>query len=129
MIPVPVSHPALPELPSSSTSEAPTESLLTSTAAGATIVGMVGFSLLLYKNATMVRTIVNAGYRLLQSCLYKTSDSLKTATNFYWFHSPFKAKTRITLQNGFTPVELPSAELRHGERALTPCHIVLLVKY
>ena len=76
------SNPTLPELPSSSSSELSAESLLTPAATGAMIVGMVGLSLLLYKNFTMVRTIINSGCRLLQSCFYRTRDSLKTASQF-----------------------------------------------
>lgn len=78
----------LPELPSSN--ELPAESLLTPAAAGAMMVGMVGFSLLLYKNVIMVRTVVNTGCQVLQSCFYRTRDSLKAAANFYSFHSPLK---------------------------------------
>jgi hypothetical protein len=70
-------------LPGSTSSES-AGSLLALTAAGV----MVSF--LLYKNVIVARTIVKAGYRLLQSCFYKTRDSLKTANNFYSFLSPLK---------------------------------------
>ncbi len=83
-----------PALSSPSSSESSAESLLTPAAAGAMMVGMVGLSLLLYKNVTMVRTVVNASCRLLQSCFDRTRDCLKTASNFYSFHSPLKTATR-----------------------------------
>ncbi|MBS0350876.1 MAG: hypothetical protein JSR33_06790 [Proteobacteria bacterium] len=79
-------------LPGSSVSSA--ESWLTPSAAGAMIVGMVGFTLLLYKNVTLVRTVVDSGCKVLQSCFCRTGDSLKTATNFYSFHSFLKNATR-----------------------------------
>ncbi len=95
-----------PALSSPSSSEAPAESLLTPATAGAIIVGMVGLSLLLYKNVTMVRTVVNAGCQVLQSCFDRTRDSLKTATNFYSFHSPFKIRTRTVPHTDLRPTPM-----------------------
>jgi hypothetical protein len=80
---------ALPNLDSTSTS---TDSLLTPATAGAMIIGVVGLSLLLYKNAVMVRATVNAGCRLLQRCFYGRDDSSKTFTNLYSFHSKTKIR-------------------------------------
>ena len=86
------SHFSPPDLPSLDSSSTSADSLLTPTAAGAMIIGVVGLSTLLYKNAVMVRATVNAGCRLLQRCFYGSDDSSKTSTNSYSFHS--KTKTR-----------------------------------
>lgn len=91
------SRPLLPELPSSNSSELPAESLLAPATTGAMIVGVVGLGLLLYQNVTVVRTVVNATCQVLQSCIKKAGDSLKTASNFYSFHSPLKRATCTTL--------------------------------
>ncbi len=94
---------ALPELPSSSSSSSESaESLLTPAADGAMIVGMVGMSLLLYKNVTFVRSAVNTSCRLLQNCFDRTYDCLKTASNFYSF-LPLKTATRTALQTDSHP--------------------------
>jgi hypothetical protein len=52
---------------------------------GTMIIGLIGFGLLLYKNATMVRNIIHTGSRLLQSYLQMTRDNLKITSNFYSF--------------------------------------------
>ncbi len=63
-----------------------------SLATAGTMAGIIGFSVLLYKNATMVKTVVNAGCQLLKGYFDRTCDNLKTATNFYSFHSPHKTR-------------------------------------
>ncbi len=64
------------------------------TTAGAMAAAVIGFGLL-YKNAMMVRNVVNVGCRLLQQYFLKTSNTLKTSTNHYAFH--LSNKTRNTL--------------------------------
>lgn len=71
--------------------------------AGAMIVGVVGFGLLLYKNATIVKTVVNASCQLLQNCFYKTCGGLKTVSNFYSFHSSFKTATKTVIRTDSPP--------------------------
>ncbi len=92
-------HSTLPALPSPDF-YLTKDSLITK---GAMVAGVVGFGLLLYKNATMVKTVVNAGCRLLESCFDKTRDNLKTATNFYFFHSPLRTTTRTAPQTDSHP--------------------------
>ena len=60
-----------PALPSPSSSESPAESLLTPAAAGAMIVGMAVFGVLLYKNLTPVRAFVNASFRIVSNVVLR----------------------------------------------------------
>ncbi len=92
-----------PALSNPSSGESSAESLPTSAAAGAMIISTLGLSLLLYKNVTIVQTVANVGCRLLQNCYYRTRDSLKTAANFYSFHSPLQTATRTPLQTDSHP--------------------------
>ncbi len=87
-----LSNLTLSALPASISGES-TQSLLTPTVAGAMIVGMVGLSLLLYKNFTFVRSAVNTSCRLLQNGFDRTRDVLNTASNFYSF-LPLKTAAR-----------------------------------
>ncbi len=82
-----------PALSSPSSSESSAEFLLAPAAAGAMIVGIVGLSLLVYKNVTIVRTVVNAGCQVLQRCFSATHDGSKISTNAHSFHSPHKTRT------------------------------------
>ncbi len=81
-----------PALSSPSSSESSAESLLTPATAGAMMVGMVGLSLLLYKNVTIVRAVVDTGCQLLQRCFCRASDSPQISTNHYSFHSQNKTR-------------------------------------
>ncbi len=81
-----------PVLSSPSSSESSAESLLTPATAGAMIVGTVGLSLLLYKNVTIVRAVVDTGCQLLQRCFCKASNNPKISTNNYSFHSQNKTR-------------------------------------
>jgi hypothetical protein len=62
---------------------------------GTMILGVMGFGLLLYKNATIVRNIVNSGFRLLQNYLQMAGHHLKIAGNLYSFLASSKS-TRTT---------------------------------
>ena len=89
----PLSNRTLRALPRPTSGES-TKSLLTFAGSGGMMVGM----LLLYKNVTFVRAVVDAGCRLLQRCFYRTRDSLTTASHFYLFPSSLKTVTRTAQQ-------------------------------
>ena len=77
-----LTHFSLPALPSPNF-------FSTSTTARVMAVGVIAFGFLIYKNATLVRNVVNAGCQFLQRCFYRTSDS-KTSTNLYSLYSSNK---------------------------------------
>ncbi len=62
-------------LPTSNLSPNSTDSILTPAVAGAMIVSVVGFGLLLYKNLRIVQTAVNAGFQLLQRTAKSLGDT------------------------------------------------------
>ena len=82
-------------LPHSDFSPISENSLFTPTQIGATLIGVMGLGLLLYKNAPMVRNVVNVGYRLLQRCFYRTTESLKISTNLCSFHLSHKKENTL----------------------------------
>ena len=84
--------PALTHSDSSPMSE---NSSFTSTQIGTALIGVVGFGLLLYKNAPMVRNFVDASCRLLQRCFYRTTESLKVSTNRCSFHLSYKKENTL----------------------------------
>ena len=76
---------SLPELPSPG-------SFSTSSTARVITVGVVGFALLLYKNATIMRNVFNLSCRLLQNYFYRTRDNLKPLLIFIRFIRLLKLK-------------------------------------
>ncbi len=83
---------SLPSLPSPDSLTK--DSLITVGAIAATVIGFG----LLYKNATMVRNVVNAGCQLLRRCFYGTRDDSKMSMNPHLFHSQNKT-------SGIQPME------------------------